>query len=360
MGFLWGTLHLALAEDLSHRWSLRGAIGVGIPIGAEFFRNNTDPGPGVEGAFHYRIDRHWSIGASYDYMNMGGTDIDLQPVVATLAYSLFPSWRWTPYLEGGIGAGIVNDMPLSDGQYLTTAFKGGGGVDYAVRPDLSIGPQAFYFFFPDKGGEAPFEVEALTIGLAATWHFGGPKKEAPLDSDHDGIDDESDRCPGTPEGGPVDEVGCLLDSDGDGVPDPLDRCSETPEGAKVTAYGCLFEEKVRIDLKIEFDYDSVEIPPGYYDPIREVAEFMKKHPDTTAEIEGYTDSTGPEAYNLDLSQRRADNVRRFLIEHFGIEPERLTAKGYGERQPIADNVTREGRAQNRRVVVTLTATPIDS
>jgi len=81
---------------------------------------------------------------------------------------------------------------------------------------------------------------------------------------------------------------------------------------------------------------------------------MKAFPKTRTEIEGHTDNTGSERSNRVLSQRRADSVRQELITRFGIDPSRLTAKGYGASQPIADNNALEGREKNRRVVATIT------
>ena len=77
---------------------------------------------------------------------------------------------------------------------------------------------------------------------------------------------------------------------------------------------------------------------------------LKEQPQRSIRIEGYTDSRGPESYNLDLSQRRADAVRDFLIEN-GISPRRITARGYGEADPVASNATLAGRQENRRVEV---------
>jgi outer membrane protein OmpA-like peptidoglycan-associated protein len=77
---------------------------------------------------------------------------------------------------------------------------------------------------------------------------------------------------------------------------------------------------------------------------------LKDRPRSTIYIEGYTDSSGPESYNLDLSQRRADAVRDFLIDS-GISPNRIVTRGYGEADPVAANDTIAGRRENRRVEV---------
>jgi OOP family OmpA-OmpF porin len=107
--------------------------------------------------------------------------------------------------------------------------------------------------------------------------------------------------------------------------------------------------KVCIPLKINFDVDSSEILPKYDLDIAKVADFMKKNPTTTAVIEGHTDNVGTEEYNHKLSHRRADSVVNYLVEKFGIDRSRLSAKGYGMSKPIADNATEEGRLKNRRI-----------
>ncbi|NPA52553.1 MAG: OmpA family protein [Aquificae bacterium] len=169
----------------------------------------------------------------------------------------------------------------------------------------------------------------------------------PLDSDKDGVPDYKDKCPNTPAGAVVDNEGCPLDSDKDGVPDYKDECPNTPEGAQVDEKGCL----VQVRLEIYFDLDSAEVKPEYYSEIEKLAIYLKANPDVKIEIQGHTDSLGPAEYNLKLSQARAEAVKRILVEEFGIDPDRIIAKGYGESQPIASNETEEGRAKNRRVVV---------
>jgi OmpA-OmpF porin, OOP family len=107
--------------------------------------------------------------------------------------------------------------------------------------------------------------------------------------------------------------------------------------------------KVCIPLNINFEIDSAEILPKYDLDIAKVADFMKKNPTTTAVIEGHTDNVGSEQHNLKLSQRRSESVVNELVDKFGIERSRLSAKGYGMTRPIADNATEEGRQKNRRI-----------
>ncbi len=171
-------------------------------------------------------------------------------------------------------------------------------------------------------------------------------KGCPPDSDKDGVPDYKDKCPDTPAGALVDLEGCPIDTDNDGVPDYRDECPNTPEGAKVDEKGCMVEVK----LEIYFDTDSAVVKPEYYPEIEKIANFLKEHPDMKIEIQGHTDSVGPADYNLKLSQRRAEAVKKILVEKFGISPDRIIAKGYGETKPIAPNDTEEGRAKNRRVI----------
>jgi OOP family OmpA-OmpF porin len=111
-------------------------------------------------------------------------------------------------------------------------------------------------------------------------------------------------------------------------------------------------EKVTIRLNVEFDTAKSVVKEKYRDDIKKVADFMKTYPETKAVIEGHTDNVDihkePER-NMRLSQSRADIVRQYLIDNFGIDASRLTAVGYGPERPIASNDTKEGRQKNRRI-----------
>lgn len=102
-------------------------------------------------------------------------------------------------------------------------------------------------------------------------------------------------------------------------------------------------------LDIEFDIDKADIRPQYHDEVAKVGNFMKSNSTTTAVIEGYADEVGSEDYNMKLSQRRAESVVNYLENNFGIDPSRLSAKGYGKTRPIADNSTNAGKQKNRRI-----------
>jgi len=108
-------------------------------------------------------------------------------------------------------------------------------------------------------------------------------------------------------------------------------------------------DRLCMALNVQFATDSAEIQPRYYDQVDKVGDYMKKYPTTTGVIEGHTDSTGPAEHNLQLSRQRAESVVQYLTSKFGIEANRLTAKGYGSSRRIAYDDTAEGRQKNRRI-----------
>jgi OOP family OmpA-OmpF porin len=142
---------------------------------------------------------------------------------------------------------------------------------------------------------------------------------------------------------PAPVVAVIGDSDGDGVLDNMDKCPKTPRGATVNSDGCWAYQG-----EIFFDFDKADIKPGAYPILDEALVVYEKNPGIKVEVQGYTDSIGSEEYNLGLSQRRAEAVEKYL-EAKGVDPDAISAKGYGEANPVAPNDTKEGRAKNRRV-----------
>ncbi len=105
---------------------------------------------------------------------------------------------------------------------------------------------------------------------------------------------------------------------------------------------------VALPSGILFDVDKTEIKPTAKDSIARAAEVLVKYPDTYITVEGHTDSSGTTEYNQKLSERRADVVRDMLLRN-GVPASRVSIRGYGESDPVADNSTPEGRQSNRRV-----------
>lgn len=188
----------------------------------------------------------------------------------------------------------------------------------------------------------------------------GPQKGCPIDSDDDSVQDYRDDCPhNTPlevsKG--VDSRGCPLDSDQDGVHDYKDLCPNTPYGKPVDAQGCASRDKVisrSLQADVLFRFDSAMLTyEGQSILDQELSnaggtEFIKQ-----VQIVGHTDNVGTEEYNQELSNNRATSAANYLIER-GVLSNQITQWGEGELNPVASNDTPEGRAQNRRVVITIT------
>ena len=121
-------------------------------------------------------------------------------------------------------------------------------------------------------------------------------------------------------------------------------CDECADGS------CEVTSKVVLPAQALFAFDSAELTAKDIDALAPVVERMAADETERATVKGYTDSTGPESYNLKLSERRAQSVAAYLEEK-GVSADRITTKGYGEEDPVASNETAAGRAQNRRAEV---------
>ena len=139
----------------------------------------------------------------------------------------------------------------------------------------------------------------------------------------------------------------LGDADDDGIVDGRDQCPNTPAGTRVDGEGCALGDVVGLD-GVTFEFNSDRLRPDARTILDDVAEVMERYPEMLVEVAGHTDSLGSDAYNMELSQKRAAAVRRYLIDS-GIAADRMTAVGYGETEPVDTNDTEEGRERNRRV-----------
>lgn len=263
----------------------------------------------------------------------------------------------TPYAFGGFGLVQERAGPIGG---IYPAIEVGAGLkfsafgDTSVRVGLSAQSVRNDELIANNDG---FTDLRFNIGLAMP--FGdapAPAAAAPraVDSDGDGLADARDACPSTPastaDGCPPPAPVVQTDSDSDGVYDSQDECAGTLGGLKVDAKGCAVETEAQsVVLKgVTFLPNSATLTAEARTVLDGAASALAGQKNLKVELGGYTDSQGKDAANLALSQKRANSARQYLIDK-GIEADRLTAKGYGEASPIADNNTVEGRAENRRV-----------
>ncbi len=141
------------------------------------------------------------------------------------------------------------------------------------------------------------------------------------------------------------------DGDADGVPDEFDACADTPAGTVVDADGCRERLQAAREFQLDVAFATGSTNIDALGDVEEIVELLERFPETTLRVEGHTDSVGSEAANLALSERRAESVAEAIRDRFGIAADRISAQGFGETRPVADNDTDSGRAANRRVVV---------
>jgi OOP family OmpA-OmpF porin len=138
-----------------------------------------------------------------------------------------------------------------------------------------------------------------------------------------------------------------LDSDGDGIPDSADRCAGTPSGTVVDAQGC----SCIVTVHVRFAFDSAEVVPADKTQLDGLIQAVGGPQFVGGDIVGHTDNVGASDYNVRLSLRRAQSVADYLIAR-GARAADIHTAGKGFSEPIADNATDAGRAENRRVVLT--------
>lgn len=174
------------------------------------------------------------------------------------------------------------------------------------------------------------------------------------DSDGDGINDKQDQCPYV--AGIADRNGCPIpDKDNDGFNDDEDRC---PDQYSKTNGGCpeirreIINKVQKAAKAIFFETGKATIKKASYKQLDAIVAVLKEDPSLYADIEGHTDNVGNDDRNMELSQQRAEAVMNYFSGK-GITSDRMTAKGFGETQPVATNATAAGRAQNRRTEIKL-------
>lgn len=333
---------------------------------------NLDDGVGASIALGHRYDSPWAAEFALLYAesnfdnNVTSSDGDHYQARLDALYHIELDGEFTPYIVAGLGYGSWESDSRGDADQ--TQVNAGLGIMHMLTDQVAFRSDLRAVFDIDED-----ELNGL-FNIGISYFFDKPTKAVPMtkmkekvipaprpmlvDGDKDGIPDASDRCPNTGLGVSVSSDGCPLDSDNDGVYDSSDRCAATPVGAKVDEKGCRIKlaETVKLSMQLNFKSGSNDIQPEHASEIAKVGKFLKQYPDSAVVIEGHTDSQGSAAFNQQLSEKRAASVREFIIKNYNIASSRISSLGIGEVNPIADNSTASGRAQNRRVVAVVKAT----
>ena len=200
---------------------------------------------------------------------------------------------------------------------------------------------------PDGDGDGVADIDDICPDIAGMAEMNGCP-----DTDGDGVSDNEDKCPQIV--GDVANSGCpWADTDGDGVLDNIDACKD--QKGTTTNNGCpeLSKEILatlnKFGLRINFAANSDKIlGKKTQNILYQIKDLLEENPQGILIVEGYASSDGDDAYNIELSIKRAQAVKAYLVK-IGVLKERLEVRGFGEAEPISDNESQEGRAENRRV-----------
>jgi len=332
-------------DDADTRWYL-------APYGSFVMTDDdrqTSDGWGGGLAVGKMLNEHFNVELKGFYNNFGGnnagllgnsSDVDMAGGTLDLQYYLFRD-TFSPYAV--IGAGAANTS-TGNGDRVGFIGEAGLGFTYEICDHLLLRSDVRYRYNNNFGNDNnnfllannatnQDDYHDMVVNVGFVIPLGdkaekpAPRVEIPL-----------------PEPKPVPDCS-TRDDDGDGVNNCLDQCAGTIAGAKVDKHGCPISLEIR---GVQFKYDSAELTPNAKVILDGVAKSLISYPlKNDLEVQGHTSSEGSDAYNLRLSQKRSQSVANYLKSQ-GVN-NRLTAHGYGERNPIADNSTEEGRSRNRRV-----------
>jgi outer membrane protein OmpA-like peptidoglycan-associated protein len=273
------------------------------------------------------------------------------PPTLSLQYHFNPAGRFRPYVGAGInfttlfdekteGALAGTDLDLDD----SWGLAGQVGIDIGIN-DNWFGNFAVRYIDIDSDASldgadiGTVEIDPFVYQAQIGYRFG--RRAAPVAPAAVAAPVVAAAAAPPPPPPPA-----PADADGDGVVDASDQCPDTPKGDRVGAQGCSCD----ITRQVQFATNSATLTDAGKATLDELADTAKRLKFVAGAVVGHTDDTGSAAYNQRLSERRAATVARYL-EDKGISESRLAVSGAGESEPVGDNKSAEGRAQNRRVVL---------
>jgi len=254
-----------------------------------------------------------------------------------------------PFLNYGVGAAYTfsNDLALKLDVRHQLKFDGDKNIVTLLGLSIPFGTAAKKAVELDSDNDGVIDAHDKCPTTEANAKVNAIGCKIEQDDDHDSIINANDKCPTTRVGATVDAMGCELDNDKDGVVNSLDKCPTTLAGVAVDAMGCEVLD-APADLGIVFDTNSAQINDSEVVKFDKYVVYLKNVSTAKIILEAHTDSVGNEAYNLELSQKRAQSAKAQLIS-MGIDAQRITATGYGETKPLVANNSAANMAKNRRV-----------
>ncbi|MFQ6370253.1 OmpA family protein [Shewanella sp. YIC-542] len=289
------------------------------------------------------------FGVELGYRNLGRAqwtdynDIQNDAGVRGATLGLVGFWPFAQDWSLSAEAGAMNYLISNKRQWGTNYYSDKGyapylgmGVGYNLTENLKL--QAKYRRYENLDEEKwnTLNMESNYWGLELSYRFGHSKPMV-----------------ATPAPEPV---MAPVDSDMDGVNDDMDQCPNTPADHKVDANGCsVYMEKMEtLEIATQFNNNSSMLTSHSLEDVEKVAHYMNKYPNADLEISGHASLPGKASYNQWLSQKRADTVANMLVDKYGISASRITAKGYGESQPLMQGSSAEANAANRRIEAKIT------
>ncbi|MBK6672441.1 MAG: OmpA family protein [Proteobacteria bacterium] len=339
---LLGTAATAQAGTDVGQWTLGGGALWHSPDADRRLEDSV----GFYADFGKALSEKWDLGVNLFQSNndiwhaAGDHEIKGATLDATRVFSR--DQKFSPFFT--LGAGVVDAFkPGQADKEVAVKAALGATVDFARYNSSKL--QAKFQVGMRKSIDRPYS--DLFAGLGLQLAFGGAPAAAAIAPPPASSGRSGSAAPAPAPLRPPPPPPPPADDDKDGVVNAADRCPTTPAGDRVDSVGC----SLTVRLEVFFDTNSANIKPESYPDLDRVVSFMTTAvTSATGVIEGHTDSVGNDDYNLKLSQRRADAVRQYLLDK-GVAAARLESKGFGETQPVSDNATADGRAQNRRVVL---------
>lgn len=338
-----GLSSVALADDDTGAWYVNPMVQYWDLDSARNAKNNVAGQLGLG----WNFDPNWAVeleGAGGKFKATNGNSLSLIRYSVDFLRKFMPESTVHPYVIFG-GGGFQDHLT---GFQSTESFgaEAGGGVLFDLGQKMSSSRwQAraevkYQHEFTERTATSP-DVGDIVVSLGVQYVFGIPAPAvaaAPPPPPPPVV-----MAPPPPPPPPVDG-----DDDHDGVPNSIDKCPNTPRGDKVDEFGCTIPDEIKLE-GVNFATDSAELIAESDYVLQRAVRSLKKYPELVVEVDGYTDSRGSPKHNLALSQRRAESVEKYLKDQ-GVT-NKISARGFGEANPIASNETKDGQLENRRVTL---------